>query len=465
LRDGHCPSLSITSMVKNTFKHSGDLGDIIYSMPTIKALGGGIVYLNPGKPLKKPIYGIPTKKFTSTKSIDLIKPLLLSQEYITDVLEWNGQEVTYDLDQFRNRGMKLSHTNLAQAHLRTFNLDENLMNKQWLHGIGKKTVMDKTVVFHRSPRYHNKEFNWNRYIKDYGKKAVMIGIKDEYDAFVKQYKCPYIPFYQVSDFLESAEIINGAELFVGNQSSPFAIAEGLHAPSVLENSLSDPNCNFERDKIVLPEIKFIESKNEINRKPMIHTYITYAPSYVDKNIGWAYNNFMKMVPDDDWVCFLDHDAMFTTGDWYKQLEEIVSIAEKTPDNKIGLLTSLTNRIGNEEQIIFKKDSEEAKNHDMYFHRKWGRSQQKYHRTSLQKAKNLISGVVMLFPKKVWLKTNGFKDGFLGVDNDFDQQVRRAGYSTYIMKGVYTYHWYRADANPDGLIGWGYSKESLLPPMR
>ena len=29
-----------------TFKHSGNLGDIVYSLPTIIALGGGILYLN-----------------------------------------------------------------------------------------------------------------------------------------------------------------------------------------------------------------------------------------------------------------------------------------------------------------------------------------------------------------------------------------------------------------------------------
>ena len=29
-----------------TFKHSGDIGDIIYSLVTIKKMGGGILYLD-----------------------------------------------------------------------------------------------------------------------------------------------------------------------------------------------------------------------------------------------------------------------------------------------------------------------------------------------------------------------------------------------------------------------------------
>lgn len=30
-----------------TFKHSGDLGDIIFALPAVRALGGGILYLDP----------------------------------------------------------------------------------------------------------------------------------------------------------------------------------------------------------------------------------------------------------------------------------------------------------------------------------------------------------------------------------------------------------------------------------
>ena len=37
--------IGINNMVK-TFLHSGDLGDIIYSLPTIRKLGGGILYLD-----------------------------------------------------------------------------------------------------------------------------------------------------------------------------------------------------------------------------------------------------------------------------------------------------------------------------------------------------------------------------------------------------------------------------------
>ena len=30
----------------NTFRHSGKLGDIVYSLPAVRALGGGLMYLD-----------------------------------------------------------------------------------------------------------------------------------------------------------------------------------------------------------------------------------------------------------------------------------------------------------------------------------------------------------------------------------------------------------------------------------
>jgi len=49
----------------NSFYHGGATGDVIYSMPTIKALGGGIFYVS----LPDGLY-------------NTILPLLESQDYI-----------------------------------------------------------------------------------------------------------------------------------------------------------------------------------------------------------------------------------------------------------------------------------------------------------------------------------------------------------------------------------------------
>jgi len=222
-------------MVK-TFKHSGDLGDIIYSLPVIKELGGGVLYLCPGQ------------SFTclTHESVLFVKSLLLEQEFIVDVKTCSPDFVVdYDLDEFRNKGFDLAHTNLAEMYCKTFGLITSIINRKWLE-CEPKTVYGKTVVFHRSNRYHNRGEFWVNIVKSYGDRAVFVGLREEYESFVKKFACSYIPFYQVGNALELAQIIEGCELFVGNQSFPFSVCEGLKKRAVLEVSPFCPNCCFSR---------------------------------------------------------------------------------------------------------------------------------------------------------------------------------------------------------------------------
>ncbi len=170
---------------------------------------------------------------------------------------------------------------------------------------------------------------------------------------------------------------------------------------------------------------------------MIYGFIAYAPKDYHKDIGRVYNEYMELLPsDEDWACFLDHDAMFTTTDWYTQMEEIIA---ENPE--YGLLTAITNRIGNTEQRVAGIDYD---NHDMCYHRRIGTMAQEQDRTTVTDVSKTrtISGVVMLVKKAVWKKAGGFTGGFLKVDNDFHQRVISIGEKVGIMKGVYVYHWYR-----------------------
>src|SRR5580765_1733925 len=110
-------------MSAKTFKHSGDLGDIIFSLPTIRALGGGVLYLDPTGGETEPRVKEPLKLRTHTKltaaAIDSLRPLLLLQEYIADVRFWGGEPVDHNLDEFRRSAPQL---NLADAHLQAFDL-------------------------------------------------------------------------------------------------------------------------------------------------------------------------------------------------------------------------------------------------------------------------------------------------------------------------------------------------------
>lgn len=187
---------------------------------------------------------------------------------------------------------------------------------------------------------------------------------------------------------------------------------------------------------------------------MIYTHIPYTPMEHGNNLGYAYNQFMKMLPnDDDWACFLDHDAMFTTSNWYSQLSDII---DKNPN--IGAFGARTNRINCTYQLVGNID---VYNHDIAYHREIGNHiQNKWYDDLLEIGGNKIrrglvegdlvsrgfSGVLILIQKQTWNKINGFKkDGFNNIDNDLRVRLFKQNIPFCIMNGVYVYHWYKADA--------------------
>ena len=209
---------------------------------------------------------------------------------------------------------------------------------------------------------------------------------------------------------------------------------------------------------------------------------------LDKDLSFAYNELMERMNDDDWVCFIDHDAMFTTKTWYKQIEKII----ENLDSNVGALTCLTNRLSKSgkyqwasfyyediiKKLMKKFKFKLSKNwvldyqniHDIKFHRELGHLIQKENMhttktypTKFWKTKNIkgvdkynsldvsMSGVVILISKKIWKEIKfppGSKEsgGLLGVDNWFHKELAKNKYYVQIMTGIYVYHWYDNNEN-------------------
>lgn len=175
-------------------------------------------------------------------------------------------------------------------------------------------------------------------------------------------------------------------------------------------------------------------------RPFIVTMIPYCPQGYGKNLGRAYNLCMERLHEEDWACFIDHDACFTTPTWYQQLESIVA---ECPEPCV--LTAKTNRVGSPWQRVPDIDPRE---HSMIEHRRIGRHLADQYGTTLTDVtdQGLMSGVVILLAKKTWRQLGGFRDGFLGVDNELHQAARDQGLRVYLMEGLYVYHWYRGDGH-------------------
>jgi hypothetical protein len=160
----------------------------------------------------------------------------------------------HNLNGFRDHGQP--GRNLADMHLATHGLGPEHHDTAWLRV--DEPITDHRVIFSRSTRYRNERFPWQRVWKAYRGAAAFVGTTEEHEDFCR--RIGPVPFVPTNDLLAVARVIAGSRLFVGNQSCPSAIAEGLKKRMILEVFPALPNCCFERperievwdDRIELP---------------------------------------------------------------------------------------------------------------------------------------------------------------------------------------------------------------------
>ena len=106
----------------------------------------------------------------------------------------------------------------------------------------------------------------------------MVGSKAEYDAWAEEFDG--IGYVKTENLLDLAELIAGAQLFIGNQSCPLAIANGLGIPTIQERFLTDANCLFNREDSLVFDVgrDAIIRESEIGLPPdTAHTRVESVP--------------------------------------------------------------------------------------------------------------------------------------------------------------------------------------------
>lgn len=248
-------------MRSKTFRHSGKLGDIIYSLPAVKALGGGTFYVDyRTEYFEKPPLG-------KQAALMIIK-LLETQDYIERASLYEEEPTDYNLDQFRNKAVPIHFFNLIKSGSdeiagRLFGPLVKEIRQQilpqpevdlpqltwesvglpgkvdlslpWITGIPKKRIAD--IVVSKTIRYPGR-LDWSC-LKDYAARSCFVGLEEEWRAFCDAYF--YIEFYRSEDFVDLAEAIAGAKLFVGSQSFALALADAMLIPRVAQLWQPSPN--------------------------------------------------------------------------------------------------------------------------------------------------------------------------------------------------------------------------------
>lgn len=224
----------------------GDIGDAVIQL--------GVIEQIPNGPHTYVVQTSGCTKFRTPKDADrlcsIIKPLAELQPYIKEcrrVIE--GEHIDWHDGIFRSNGF-VAGRSLFTAHC------TGLMQAK---GIGDGFLCDHPfltvdeidqksvgrVIISRSGRYRNNTFPWMEICRKYGNRLLFVGLEHEWRDFSGEFQS--VEFAKTENMLEVARLIKGSLLFIGNQSSPMAVCEGLKHRSIQETSLNTPDCIYKRD--------------------------------------------------------------------------------------------------------------------------------------------------------------------------------------------------------------------------
>jgi GT2 family glycosyltransferase len=161
----------------------------------------------------------------------------------------------------------------------------------------------------------------------------------------------------------------------------------------------------------------------------IDVKIPYEP---EKRLANAYNRAMENTTAE-WVLLLDHDVSLVNPLWYDMcLKGIQNVEGKNA----GLITCVTSGKTRSPQQIEKENSSNIEDHIEI-----ALKQYQSYRTIVKENNMTITGFFMLIRKSAWeqIKFRHSKNGIDKIDIDFSKRLLEAGFTIWVMPGLYVYH--------------------------
>ena len=248
-----------------TYRHSGTLGDLIYSLAVVKkmAVENNAMFLVALNNIENCVsqYGYRPDEVApehrgrfTIKDYEWLRPLLKRQSYIQEVGTWTQgtSDPDVDLDKFRGTLFRGFEGNYVQAYHLAFNLPFEMKDYDatWLEADAKTIA---PVVVSRTKRYQDPEGDkkWRDLVAEtkLNESGIFVGTEQEHQDFETVTNCK-IQYQPVQDFLELANIVAGAELVCANQNFVYSLAMGLGKATILETikikPLQQNECFFPR---------------------------------------------------------------------------------------------------------------------------------------------------------------------------------------------------------------------------
>ena len=236
-------------MTTISFLHSGDMGDIIASLATVKEIcekenARAEVVLDPSGGRELPEESL-SREFIMRQSngkgnkfnkanVEFLSPLLEAQPYIASVTEYTPEKkIDFDLNLFRRCFFDMdlalkSRTNLLFSHQIIFDLKPHY--EPWLTVTPSETSHD--IIIARTSRYQSAHVFFASMEKEFSEKGEFIGTDFEYDLYLNAfgYRPPRLP---IADAWQAACAIANSNAFVSNGTVFYWIALGLGHPRIV----------------------------------------------------------------------------------------------------------------------------------------------------------------------------------------------------------------------------------------
>ena len=174
------------------------------------------------------------------KHFDMLKPLLLAQDYIEDFREWKGEKCDIDMDKSRDsRSIPMPYVSLHQLPFLIAPELQCDLSEPWLNvSKGRDLYFNKVpnvqdlVIVNRTQRYTNPNIHYY-FLKQYEQNLIFSGTPTEHEVFCKQWGLD-IPYLQINDFLELSVYLQRCRFFLGNQSCLWHICNAIGKNRILE---------------------------------------------------------------------------------------------------------------------------------------------------------------------------------------------------------------------------------------
>lgn len=227
-----------------TFRHGGKVGDCVYSLPTIRELGGGILYL-------------PEKTGECDHLYSSLKDLLLLQPYIHEVREYPsgyaymqqapGIAIDYDLDLARLQPGK-GVTHIVKRYLDAFKVNLPNWKDPWLVIDDKPSGLTGpyTVINYTGRHRYNAQTNthsrvdWKKVVERIEGRKVFVGLPEEHQRFIEQFT--FVDYFPTRNLLEVARVLRDCVALYSHQSSLLALAQSLSVDYYLDVKPGKLNC-------------------------------------------------------------------------------------------------------------------------------------------------------------------------------------------------------------------------------